>query len=65
MLVWSIDDMFVYLIRYDIAVISDDDVRNLLKFLSSEDLAARIRRVAQHQSLGSLLEGIFNQVGIE
>ena len=47
MFVWSIDDMFIYFIRYHIAIVSGDYVSYLLKFLTSEDLAAGIGRVAQ------------------
>ena len=65
MFVWSIDDMFIYFIRYHIAIISDNYVSNLIKFLTSEDLSARIGRVAQYQSLSSLPESIFYQISIE
>ena len=65
MFVWGIDNMLIHFIRYHIAIISDNYISNLFKFLSSEDLTAWIGRVAQHQSLGSLPEGIFNQVRIK
>ena len=65
MFMGSLIYMLIYFIRYHIAVVSNNDVSNLLKFLTSKHLAARIGWVAQHQSLGSLLESIFYQIGIE
>ena len=50
--------MLIHFIRYHIAIVSDNDVGNLLQLFADKNLAARIGRVAQHQSLGSLLESL-------
>ena len=65
MLVRGIDDVFVNLVGDDVAVVSDHNVGYLLQLLAGKDLATGVRRVAKHQSLGSLPKSIFNQVGIK
>lgn len=64
-MVGLIDDVFIDLVGDDVGIVFLGQVGDDHEFVVGEDLAARIGGIAEDEGLGPLLEGRFEDVGVE